>query len=163
MRTLIIVLALLTCLPSLHADSPLETLKGTVADLILKPKARGPIPEMVLAMDFLLGSVEQAAHWAGRKAHQGNQAELAKFEGELARFDELMGQIHQQVLYGLKDRQKRGKAVDILVEARLVLNERLQAVIDKAMTPNDQQARQGYDKACRRYADLMKDLVALLR
>ena len=105
MKKLILCLAMMAfCSTTLLALQPVDALKARSAELLLQPKTKGTIPQLIMGVEFLFGNVEHTAHWAAREAHQGRTPDLAKLEAEVARFNQVLEQVHQQVLYGIPER-----------------------------------------------------------
>lgn len=158
-RILPLLLAL-ALLPAAAGADPVADLQGRIAGALLQPAVEPTVEQVFMALQFQLGSVEHAAHWAGRGAHQGT-VDLTRVTPEIDRLNKVWDQLHNYVLYRLADRKQRHEAVDLLLEMRRRAAETVRVVIEKSPDPNSRDNQKRYQKASRAFQETLGRLAAL--
>jgi hypothetical protein len=110
-----------------------------------------------MALQFQLGSVEHAAHWAGTKAYSG-VLDLSKVTPEIDRLNAVFDKIHNVLIYRITDRSVRFRALDRLLEARRLAIAMVHVVIEKSIAPNERENTRRYEKAAKTFKESLTKL-----
>lgn len=160
--TLLLVTAalLLSAGAASAAEVPAE-LKERVKRGVLFPAVPGEARQLLMALEFTIGSVENAAHWAARTAASG-QPDATKLDAEIARFNEMMNHLQNLVLYRVAEPKKRVAAVNEMLKFRLAFVECLNVVMEKSDDPNGKANLKRYGRAAGRAREPLEALAKLL-
>lgn len=138
-----------------------DALKEKVKRGILFPAVPGEPRQLLMALEFTFGAVENAAHWAARTTAEGN-GDTAKLDAEITRLNEMLNHLQNLILYRIADPKKRVAAVNELLKFRMAYVGVLTVVMEKSDDPNGKGNLKRYGKAAEQARKPLQELAKLL-